>query len=320
MFPLNRSAKGIQEHELVEQARPFIRSLGDLLRGVLSEEETKLLPRGWNIIGNIIVLKIPSELEDKKSEIGRALLDLYPRCKSVYLDKGIQGELRAPSRELIASRGDNPSLTIHKENGCFFRLDVSRIMFSQGNLEERRRMSMLGNGEVVVDMFAGIGYFSIPMAVHSRPRKIIAIELNPLAFKYLKENIRLNHVDNVVHPVLGDCALLTPVGCADRVIMGYVLKTHHYLEQGIKALKKGGILHYHETTPEPLVYDRPIQRIREAALKLGRGVEVTEKRKIKKYSPGVWHIVIDAKAYFYFNAPRASPSEINSLNTLAAWL
>lgn len=295
MFPLNRSAQGLLEHKLVEQARPFIRSLGDLLRGVLPEEKIKLLPRGWNIIGNIIVLKIPSELEDKKSEIGRALLDLYPRCKSVFLHRGIQGELREPSRELIASRGDNPSLTIHKENGCLFKLDVTRIMFSGGNLEERRRMSVLGSGEVVVDMFAGIGYFSILMAVHSRPRKIIAIELNPLAFEYLKENIRLNHVENIVDPVLGDCADLTPVGCADRVIMGYVLRTHHYLGQGIKALKKEGILHYHETTPEPLVYDRPIQRIREAALKLGRGVEIVGKRKIKKYSPGVWHVVIDAR-------------------------
>jgi tRNA wybutosine-synthesizing protein 2 len=103
-------------------------------------------------------------------------------------------------------------------------------------------------------------------------------------------------VENLVEPILGDCAIVTPEGVADRVIMGYVGTTHHYLPNGIKALKpEGGILHYHETTPEKLLFERPVNRIQEAALQLGKKMEIIGTRRIKKYAPGVWHVVVDAR-------------------------
>ncbi len=168
-------------------------------------------------------------------------------------------------------------------------------MFSQGNFYERRRMSTVGAGEHVVDMFAGIGYFTMPMAVHAKPKRIDAIELNPVSFEYLQENIRLNHVEDIVNPILGDCREKAPVGEADRVIMGYVGTTQEYLPWGVKALKPGGILHYHETTPEKLVFERPIRYVKEAAEAQGRSAEIVNTVKVKKYSPGVWHVVVDAK-------------------------
>jgi len=149
-----------------------------------------------------------------------------------------------------------------------------------------------------VDMFAGIGYFSIPMAVHARPEKIISIEINPESYAYLLENIRLNHVEDIIFPVNGDCAETVPEGIADRVLMGYVGITHHYLEPAIKALKKsGGVLHYHETVPENLARTRPEERIKKAAGSLGKKVEFLATRRIKKYSPGVLHVVVDARIF-----------------------
>ena len=234
-------------------------------------------------------------LENKKIKIAEALLSMYPRCKSVVRDLGIEGQFRQPKRELLLG---NSTETVHKEHVCFFKQDVTKVMYSKGNLEERKRMSRLGKDEIVVDMFAGIGYFSIPVAVHSRPRKIICIEINPESFTYLKENIRLNHVEDIISPVLGDCSKLTPEGLADRVIMGYVGTTHHYLEPAVLALKKtGGILHYHETVPEKLARTRPQDRIIKAAESLGKKVEIFEIRRIKKYSPGVLHIVVDARIF-----------------------
>jgi tRNA wybutosine-synthesizing protein 2 len=156
-------------------------------------------------------------------------------------------------------------------------------------------MSTVGAGEHVVDMFAGIGYFTMPMAVHAKPCRIDAIELNPVSFEYLKENVRLNHVEDIVNPILGDCREKAPVGEADRVIMGYVGTTQEYLPWGVKALKPGGILHYHETTPEKLVFERPIRYVKEAAEAQGRNAEIVNTVKVKKYSPGVWHVVVDAK-------------------------
>lgn len=255
----------------------------------------KHIPSGWHILGDIIIVSIPETLESKKIQIAEALLSMYPKCRSVVRDFGIEGKFRQPKRELLLGSGAE---TIHKEHGCFFKQDVTKVMYSKGNLEERKRMSKLGQGEIVVDMFAGIGYFSIPMAVHAHPEKIISIEINPESFAYLNENIRLNQVEDIITPIQGDCAEAAPEGEADRVIMGYVGTTHHYLEPGIKALKKsGGILHYHETVPENLFRTRPEERIKKAARCLGKKVEVLAIRRIKKYSPGVLHVVVDARIF-----------------------
>ena len=156
-------------------------------------------------------------------------------------------------------------------------------------------MSLLGKGEYVVDMFAGIGYFTIPMAVHSRPRKVLAIELNPNAYHYLCQNIRENHVEDIVMPVRGDCAKETPAGLADRVIMGMVQVTNRYLETGISALKPGGTLHYHQTIHSRQFPEAAVQEVKDAAAALGRRVEILKCLRVKKYSPGVVHAVIDAR-------------------------
>jgi tRNA wybutosine-synthesizing protein 2 len=290
-IPVTDSRGGIG---LVEQETPEFyipkKTLGSILDIPLHEKE--LLPSGWQLLGDVIIITLREKLETRKNDIAKALLSMYPGCRTVLLGRGISGQMRQPMREMIA--GDNTE-TIHRENGCLFKLDAMQIMYSQGNLAERKRMSKLGNGEIVVDMFAGIGYFSIPMAVHSKPLKIISIEINPVSAGFLRENIRLNRVEKIIEPVEGDCALVTPRGIADRVIMGY-LDAHQYLEHGIRALVHDGIIHYHEAVPEA-VEQRPVNRIVETAGKLGRKVEIIEARRIKKYSPGVWHVVVDAKIF-----------------------
>ena len=185
--------------------------------------------------------------------------------------------------------------TIHQENGVQFKLDAGRVMFSAGNLKERIRMSHLGRGEMVVDMFAGIGYFSIPMAVNSQPRKILAIELNPVAYDYLCQNIAINGVEKIVEPILGDCSEETPFGIADRVIMGMVQITDRYLLKGLQALRLGGILHYHQTIPSWRFPEAAIEEVATAAVRSGCKAEILKCIKIKKYSPGVLHIVVDAR-------------------------
>ena len=163
----------------------------------------------------------------------------------------------------------------------------------KGNNNERLRIAKLvEDDETVMDMFAGIGYFSIPIGVHANAREVISIEINPNSYHYLCENIKLNKLDNIT-PILGDCKDVTPNFKADRIIMGYVKTTHHYLKVAIDSLNEGGILHYHETVPEKLMNTRPIERIISQAD--GRDVELLKINKIKKYSPGVEHVVIDAR-------------------------
>jgi len=282
--------------EMIVQEKPEfydkIPTLVEALGGSVPEGRSPSLPKGWMILGKVIVVKISPDLDCYKRQIGDALLKMYPRCSCVLRDFGIEGELREPLREVIAGYGPE---TVHRENGVLFKLDCQKVMFSQGNLKERIRMSRLGRGEVVVDMFAGIGYFSIPIAVHSRPEKVISIELNPVAHRYLAENVRINRVEDLVSPVQGDCRKLAPEGIADRVVMGYVGTTDRYLKKGIEALRPGGTLHYHQTVPSWLFPDALERDVASAAREAGRKAEVLKSIKVKKYSPGVLHAVVDAR-------------------------
>ena len=235
------------------------------------------------VIGDILVLKNePDNLQE--------LLDL-PEVKRIVKLGRINGPKREPEVKMLV--GDNTE-TIHRENHCFFKLDVARIMWSKGNTGERKRMSTLAeDGENIVDMFAGIGYFSIPLAVHSNPAKIYSLEINPVSYGYLKENVVLNKVEDIIEPILGDCREFAPKNFADRVLMGYIGNTHEYLDKAVDIVKPGGIIHYHESVPDKLKFERPPQRIIDAAGE--RDVEILNKRIIKKYSPGVYHVVIDAR-------------------------
>jgi tRNA wybutosine-synthesizing protein 2 len=87
-------------------------------------------------------------------------------------------------------------------------------------------------------------------------------------------------------------------GCADRVVMGYYDATdpeEGYLDSALDAVAPGGILHVHESTPEALVFERPIERLERAAAEAGRTVDVLDTRRVKGYSEGVAHVVVDAR-------------------------
>ena len=212
--------------------------------------------------------------------------------KTIMKINHIQGTKREPVYKILYG---GETETVNKENGCLFKLDLAKVMWSKGNNNERLRIARLvEDDETVLDMFAGIGYFSIPIGVHANAREVISIEINPNSYHFLCENIRLNKLDNVT-PILGDCKVETPKYRADRIIMGYVKTTHHYLKAAIGSLNEGGVLHYHETVPEKLMNTRPFERIMSEAD--GREGELLKVNKIKKYAPGVEHVVIDARIY-----------------------
>ncbi|HIQ32868.1 MAG TPA: class I SAM-dependent methyltransferase family protein [Methanothermococcus okinawensis] len=238
-------------------------------------------------VGDIVLVK-----RDLSQEEIEYILE-KTRCKTIVKYEGIVGDLRKPRIKILYG---SETETIHKEYGCLFKLDISKVMWSMGNIEERKRMAHISNPkEVVVDMFAGIGYFSIPMAKYSKPKKIYGVEINPEAYYYLRENIRLNRLRNI-QPILGDNRELDLENVADRVIMGYVLKTRYFLDKAFQLLKEeGGVIHYHDTLPEKALYSEGVQSIRRAAEVHNYRLTSYEIRKVKKYAPGVWHVVIDAK-------------------------
>lgn len=267
-------------------------NLKEALSDILSRKELELLPQGYKRIGHVAVIYLPRDLADRAGVIAGKIMELSG-AKTVAVGEGIEGRFREPKLRIVA--GDPNTETLHTENGCRFRLDPARVMFSPGNMHERGRLvDMVAPGEVIVDMFAGVGQFSIPIAVHAKPGRIHAIELNPVAHRYLSENVRMNRVGHQVSPVLGDCSEAAPRGAADRVIMGIIHVTHRYLPLAMKVLKpEGGVIHYHETVPSDQRFQRPIDRISQAAGE--RRVDIIGQRVVKRYSPGIDHVVIDAK-------------------------
>ncbi|MDR2967258.1 MAG: class I SAM-dependent methyltransferase family protein [Methanobacteriaceae archaeon] len=249
----------------------------------------------WKKIGNILILDKNSKYESEKDL--KRLLDIH-NVETIVKVKNIAGQFRTPSVEILIG---NNTETIHKENGCLFKLDVSKVMWSKGNTNERFRIAKLvKSGDTIVDMFAGIGYFSIPIARHSQPKKIFSIEINPDSYHYLKNNIDLNKINikagyKRIEAILEDCKKIATELSADRVLMGYVKTTHHFLDVAIDCVNHGGIIHYHETVPEKLMNSRPYERIAKSAG--NREVEILDTNIIKKYSPGVVHIVVDARIY-----------------------
>lgn len=212
------------------------------------------------------------------------------RARTVAVDRGVRGPWRQPDVEVVWGTGTE---TVHREDGVLFKLDVARVMFSSGNVKERMRMGrVVRPGETVVDLFAGIGQFSLPMAVHGRPARVVACEVNPVAHGYLEENVRLNRAW-AIEPRLGDCRQTAPSGIADRVILGY-LEGARYLDVAMRAAKDECVLHYHEGVPveDP---DGPARHVVDAAANAGFQPRILAVRRIKSYAPRMRHLVLDVR-------------------------
>jgi tRNA wybutosine-synthesizing protein 2 len=147
-------------------------------------------------------------------------------------------------------------------------------------------------GERVFDMFAGIGYFTLPMA--RAGAEVLAAEIRPEAYRYLVENAVLNGVQDRIEAFRADCADVEVGDPVDRVVMGHY-EAHKRLDSAIAALRSGGVLHIHDATPTAELWDRPVGRIEAAAERAGRSVEVLDRRVVKGYSAGVEHVVVDAR-------------------------
>ena len=137
------------------------------LENILSEKESMELFSSFDQVGEIIVLRIPDSLQAKKKIIGETLLEQVKTTRSVfYQSSPVEGEFRTRSLEILA--GIDNTQTEYKESGCKFIVDVEKAFFSPRLSTERERIvGLVKDGEIVVNMFGGIGMFlalSRPMA------------------------------------------------------------------------------------------------------------------------------------------------------------
>jgi tRNA wybutosine-synthesizing protein 2 len=255
-----------------------------------SGEDLADAPSSWAVLGTVILVDLQGV--PNREAVGEALLALHGEADTVLARGGVAGPGRGPTPEVVAGEGDTE--TVHVEHGTTYAMDLDRVMFSPGNKAERARMGdVVGNDERVLDAFAGIGYFALPMA--RAGAQVTAVERNSVAFEYLLENAVGNGVTDRIHAYRGDNREVVPDlgGDFDRIVMGHY-DAHESLDAVLPALAGGGRLHLHEATPSDLVPDRPVDRLEAAAESAGRAVSVDDVRRVKGYSEGVDHVVVDA--------------------------
>ena len=258
------------------------------------------LPRALDIIGDVAIIEIPAELKTHESLIGEAILKTHKNVHTVLAKVGaVSGTYRLRSFEFIA--GEQRTSTVHKEYGCQYYVDVATAYFSPRLSHEHSRIAALvQKSETVVDLFAGVGPFSVLIAKKNGDAKVYAVDINPEAVDFLKRNIRLNRVENRVIPIQGDAKKAVEerlLSVADRVIMNLPEKAIEFVEPACKAVKpSGGIVHYYEFIRLPDSLERAQLRFSKAVEKTGRKVGAfLFARSIRATAPYEWQVVLDAR-------------------------
>ncbi|MBU6998299.1 MAG: class I SAM-dependent methyltransferase family protein [Theionarchaea archaeon] len=266
-FPLNGEVPG---YEIVDM--DFEKSSSH------PESLCKFGLKSYDTIGDIAIVDIPEELEDKKEDIAHILLNRRSIQTVVRKTSRISGTLRTRTYEHLS--GEEKTVTIHKEYGLLFKVDIEKVYFNPRLSTERWRIAQdVKPGEVVIDMFCGVGPFSIMIAKNAQPEVVYAIDINPRAIELLRENIVLNKVNKVV-PILGDARKkIALLGYADRIIMNLPQNAFEFLPE---ALSHGKIVHYYCITSD---IEREYERIHALRQNLGHTIHIMSQTTVKSYAP-----------------------------------
>jgi tRNA (guanine37-N1)-methyltransferase len=275
------------------------KTIFDILEDQLPPHLLASLPKSVDIIGQVAIIEIPVELQEYKGQIGEAILEVNSKVQTVLAKAGpISEKYRIREFENIA--GKDETVTTHKEFGCMYQMDVRKVYFSPRlSFEHERIASQVKEGETVVDMFAGVGPFSVLIAKRVGKVKVYAIDANQDAIRFLNENIVLNNVQGKVTPILGDAGRVIKehfVGKVDRAIMNLPEQAIGFVESACKSLKPaGGVVHYYSFAIEPDPLARAKEDLEKAILKGGRNISFLNARTVKSTAPYEWQVAIDAK-------------------------
>lgn len=247
----------------------------------------------YEVIGSIALL------ESGETDLERAadaLLQANPHIKTVLAALSpVEGEFR--TRRFIFIKGENTTHTVHKEYGCRYAVDMEKAYFTPRLATERSRiLEQVREGEVITDMFAGVGPFSILIAKNRPSCRVVAIDKNPEAVKFLRHNIALNAISNV-EAIEGDAKaeVRNYAGIADHVIMNLPHTAQEFLDAAMVVAKPGTVIHYYDITPEDDLYSSSLAHIEAAAQRAGFGIEPIATRIVRSYSPHQFNVCIEVR-------------------------
>lgn len=246
----------------------------------------------YEIIGNLAILEDNKDIE----KTAEALMILNPYLKTVLLtDSPVEGEFR--TRKFKVIKGELSTATIFKEYGCSYRIDMEKAYFTPRLGTERARiLQQVINGQTVIDMFAGVGPFSILIAKNNPKSKIISIDKNPEAINLLKHNISLNKIQNII-PIEGDVrdAILPFAHSADHIIMNLPHNAHEFLDFALIGAKIGTMIHFYDIAHENNLYEKTLENIKEAIKKSDFEITNIQKRIVRSYAPHQFNVCVEVE-------------------------
>lgn len=272
------------------------KNLKDALIQVLPKSLADFAPKAFDSFGDIAVIEIPKELEKKKAIVGKTLLAVQPRFDTVCsIESNHEGEFRVQKVKVIA--GKKNLIATYKESGVTLKIPLGEVFFSPRLGTERLRIAHeIKKGEVVGCFFSGVGPYPIVFAKNSSVEKAVAIELNPVAHKFAKENAVLNKCENKIDFVLGDVKKVYKKYASffDRIAMPLPHTGYQFLGEAFSCIKPKGIIYFYEIV-EKGNFKLPEKQIRDAAKLKGKRIKIVRKTKVRQFSPSKEQVVFDIK-------------------------
>ena len=268
-----------------------------VLQDVISEEENEQLISAFDQIGDIIIVRIPDSLVSKKQIIGKTLLEQVSTANSVfYQSSPVEGDFRTRQLEVIA--GEDKTQTEYKENGCRFIVDVEKAFFSPRLSTERERIAgLVKDGEVVINMFGGVGMFSL-LAAKDAACTVYNIDINPVASQLCKENAQINKLKGKVISLNGDATKVIEdqlIEKADRVLMLLPERSDEFLDSALNSLKSNGIIHYYSHIHANRKQDAP-RLSEEHFMSVNKtSAQIITSRNVRPIGPRFYQTVVDVK-------------------------
>ena len=278
------------EREFTTTRPPGPSDYRDLLPG--SPEDAERLPRSFDVVGDVVLVRIPVEVEPRAREIGEALLAFVPGARIVASDRGVHGPERRRTLERIA--GDGGWRTRHRENGIEMEVDLERAYFSPRLAREHARVaSEVAEGDRVYDLCCGVGPFALTIARDGRAAHVTAVDSNPEALALLRATLARHAFGARVTPVERRVEEFTAAAePVERVVLNLPHEGIKYLPSVARTVARRGRLYYYEVTPRTEIERRGETVVR--TLEQPREWTVVDQHVVHPYSP-----VSDLVAYVF---------------------
>ncbi len=305
IIPIKKKTKNLEKHIIEtiknpEKQKKIGFSYKDfLLNEKISKKILKELPSSYDIVGDIIIINIQNKeiIKKHKKLIGKSLLKIHPHVKTI-LNKEKEHHGKYRTQDLTYLYGEKRKETIIKENDCLLKTDVEKVFFSTRLVTERKRIAeQVKKGEIVGVFFAGVGPFAIEIVKLSKPKEVVAIELNPVGYKYLKENIKLNKMEDKIIPIKGDVKKKYKdyKDYFNRISMPLPKSAENFLDQAIYSVKDKGIIHIYNFVSKNDPYKEITKIIKEKEIKNKCKIKIINKKILRSFSKTTVQIVMDLK-------------------------